>query len=75
MNSNAKLKDQYIYNLKRLEKAEEYFKSLSDEDYMNIEDKKPFRLLQELLKETNDIYYKLKLQGIELPINLRGIKW
>ena len=75
MNNNEKLKKQYIHNLKRLEKADEYFKSLSDEDYKNIEDKKPFILLQELLRETNDIYYKLKLQGIELPVDLRGIKW
>ena len=73
MQSINELKNKYMYNLKRLEKAEEYFKRLSDEDYMNIDNEKPIIALKELLKETNDIYYKLKLKGIEMPVNLRGL--
>lgn len=73
MQNINELKNKYMYNLKRLEKAEEYFKKLSDEDYMNIDNEKPIIALKELLKETNDIYYKLKLKGIEMPVNLRGL--
>lgn len=68
--SMLNLKNKYIENLKRLDKADKYFKSLSDEEYMHIDDKKSFELLKELLEETNMIYYRLKLNGIDMPVEL-----
>lgn len=56
--------EEYNHILKRLDKAEEYFKSLDERKLENIESSKAYMKMIELLHRANDLYMELSESNI-----------
>lgn len=54
---------EYLKNLKRLDDGEKYFNSLSEEEYLNLENTKEYKVWKDILNNCMMLYPLAKARG------------